>query len=64
MKEPLATISAANLSPHYPRGGGVKQVVQRKLVNRRLEEGKKRLKKLGRVEIPQEAFLSILNIDR
>ena len=43
MKEPLATISAANLSPHYPRGGGVKQVVQRKLVNRRLEEGKKRL---------------------
>ncbi|MFL2768282.1 MAG: translation elongation factor 4 [Dehalococcoidia bacterium] len=39
-------------------------ITRKKKLLAKQAEGKKRLKKLGRVEIPQEAFLSILNIDR
>ena len=38
-------------------------ITRKKKLLAKQAEGKKRLKKLGRVEIPQEAFLSILNID-
>jgi GTP-binding protein LepA len=27
------------------------------------KEGKKRMKQIGRVEVPQEAFLAVLSID-
>ena len=39
-------------------------ITRKKKLLEKLAEGKKRLKKLGKVEIPQEAFLSILNINR
>jgi len=39
-------------------------ITRKKKLLEKQAEGKKRLKKLGRVEIPQEAFLSILNINR
>ena len=39
-------------------------ITRKKKLLAKQAEGKKRLKKLGKVEIPQEAFLSILNIDR
>ena len=39
-------------------------ITRKKKLLAKQAEGKKRLKKLGKVEIPQEAFLSILNINR
>ena len=35
---------------------------KRKLLEKQ-KEGKKRLKSIGRVEVPQEAFLTIMNIN-
>ena len=39
-------------------------ITRKKKLLAKQAEGKKRLKKIGKVEIPQEAFLSILNINR
>jgi hypothetical protein len=36
---PLATLSAVDFVPPIPKGGGVRQVVERRLMNRRLEAG-------------------------
>ncbi len=39
-------------------------VTRKKKLLEKQKEGKKRLKRIGRVEVPQEAFLSILRVER
>ena len=43
LDEPVATMSAADFSPQISTGGSIKQVIERSLLNQRLEKNRKRL---------------------
>jgi len=38
LDEPVATMSAANLSPRIPKGGSIRQVIERSLMNQRIKK--------------------------
>ncbi len=57
MDESVATMSAANVSPRLPQGSGVRQIVERKLLSRRLMESKPRLIKASFLAEPDDEQL-------
>jgi hypothetical protein len=58
---PLSLTPTPRTQPPRSYGGDISR--KKKLLNKQAE-GKKRMKSLGKVDVPQEAFMAVLKIDR
>jgi GTP-binding protein LepA len=59
--KPNQTKPNQNTTTKQCYGGDISR--KKKLLNKQAE-GKKRMKSIGRVEVPQSAFMAVLNINR
>ena len=62
--ERLVALAHTPPSPHPPPPAPGGDISRKKKLLKKQAAGKKRMKSLGKVDVPQEAFMAVLSINR